>query len=234
MSSIDAGSWASSAISWYQSNCGGSAVTCPSIEVLNEPGGTWFWGSSAMSQSNANAYDSLLQTVYNAFHGKYGAGAPKILGSYDGGYSSDIQWGQELYAGNAERRQLRRRLDDAPVRQLRQHGEQWPSEPRAAGTRQHRQADLHHRGGLADQRRRLPCTPPRSQQADSIYNFVNWARSTGYVPAVYYFNYRDYGAAGDNTWWGVERWGEGSNDSSKKPGWYALVEAANNQPCNVC
>ena len=101
VSSIDASSWASSAISWYQSNCGGSAVTCPSIEVLNEPGGTWFWGSSAMSQSNANAYDSLLQTVYNAFHSKYGASAPKILGSYDGGHSSDIQWGQELYAGNA-------------------------------------------------------------------------------------------------------------------------------------
>ena len=98
VSAIDAGSWASSAISWYQSNCGGSVVTCPSIEVLNEPGGTWFWGSSAMSQSNAKAYDSLLQTVYNAFHSKYGAGAPKILGSYDGGHDSDIQWGQELYA----------------------------------------------------------------------------------------------------------------------------------------
>jgi len=71
------------------------------------------------------------------------------------------------------------------------------------------------------------------QQADNIYNFVTWAKSTGYVAGFMYFGYRDYGT---NNWYGLERWNQGSStvDGSKKPGWYALSEAASGQACTVC
>ncbi|MGO9901761.1 MAG: hypothetical protein ACLP0J_19205, partial [Solirubrobacteraceae bacterium] len=65
-----------------------------------------------------------------------------------------------------------------------------------------------------------------TQQAANIYNFVNWARSTGYVASVLLFNYRDYGT---NMWYGVE-----TSTGTKKPGWTALAEAADQQACTVC
>jgi len=235
VSAIDPNSWTANALSWYQSNCP-SVATCPSIEVLNEPGGTWFWGSNAMSQTNADAYDTLLQDVYTAFHNHYGANSPKILGSYDGGHDSDIQWGQELYAGHAN---------------VGNYVDGWTLHPYGSCDstldtgHQNLVEQAHANTGkpiyiteIGWQTNTGHCDDStQQQQADNIYKFVTWARSTGYVNAVYYFNYRDYGSSNSNDdWWGVERWGEGNGttDGSKKPGWYALAEAADNQPCTVC
>jgi hypothetical protein len=77
VSAINASSWASGALSWYESSC--NITECPTIEVLNEPYGSWFWGSNADDQTNADAYGDLVEATYNAFHTKYGSSGPKIL-----------------------------------------------------------------------------------------------------------------------------------------------------------
>jgi hypothetical protein len=43
VSAINANNWASDALSDYESSC--NTTECPMIEVLNEPYGSWFWGS---------------------------------------------------------------------------------------------------------------------------------------------------------------------------------------------
>ncbi len=86
ISSLNATNWANDALSWYKMYC--TPANCPTIEVLNEPGGTWFWGSQALSQTNADAYANLVKTTYNTFHNTYGSSAPLILATYDGSWGS--------------------------------------------------------------------------------------------------------------------------------------------------
>jgi hypothetical protein len=71
------------------------------------------------------------------------------------------------------------------------------------------------------------------QQAENIYNFVNWARSTGYVSAVMIFAETDYGT---NMWYGVESVENSSGVARIKPFFYALQEAARGLPltCSGC
>src|SRR5271167_846376 len=47
VSAINAILWAASALHYYEQQCGLGALAvqhCPELEVLNEPGGRWFWG----------------------------------------------------------------------------------------------------------------------------------------------------------------------------------------------
>jgi hypothetical protein len=238
VSSINAGSWASSALSYYQSNCPGGVSQCPTLEVLNEPAGSWFWGSDALSSGNEAAYDSLLQTTYTTFHNQYGSASPKILGSYDGGYAGGSSWGPGLYAQNPS---------------IGNYVDGWTVHPYGgcgyASSAQGSQGNVtgaHAATGKPIYVTEVgwptavgqTCTGDsqqwtEAQQAGNIYKFVTWARSTGYVGAVYYFNYRDYGT---NMWYGLERWneGNGSANGSKKPGWTALQQASAGQACTVC
>lgn len=58
------------------------------IEVGNEPGGDWFFGGSALSESNAKAYgEAILEAL---------AAAPnsQILASWDGGHAGGEEWGK--------------------------------------------------------------------------------------------------------------------------------------------
>jgi hypothetical protein len=227
VSALDPNTWAQNALSTFQSECGGSATNCPSIEVLNEPWGTWFWGPNAQSAANEAAYAQLLVDTYNTFHAQYGSASPKILAAF----SSDSWWAGVTaadpnindyydgiyvhpYGGNSDPTQSalgnRAQVTDAhdttgkPV---------WVTEigwPTAVG-----------QPATGDS---LQWTD--TQQAANIYNFVNWARSTGYVASVLIFGYQDYGT---NDWYGVE-----TSNGTKKPGWTALAEAANQQPCTVC
>ncbi len=246
--SINPTAWTQSALAYYQSSCQESTAVCPAIEVLNEPTGSWFWGANAGDQAEASAYGRLLEQVYDAFHAQYGSASPLILGSvWDGdrcangsGSACVSAWYQEVRAatpnigdyydgvvvhpygggcgtsrslsalGNRDDIQSAHSTTGKPV-WATEVG--WPTE-----TEQSCNADS------------LQWT--ETQQADDIYNFVTWARSTGYISAITYFQYRDY----SNMWYGLERWGEGGSttDGSKKPGWYALAESANNQPCTVC
>ena len=97
VSGLDASSWVADALSFYQANT--DPTRTPFIEVLNEPGGEWFWGGSAMSLQNAAAYRVLVQATYNAFHAVYGSSAPKVLATVDGGGDPipGTTWGQQWW-----------------------------------------------------------------------------------------------------------------------------------------
>jgi hypothetical protein len=92
VSAINATTWASGALAWYQSH-GCTPTECPMLEVLNEPDGSWFWGSNASNQTNATAYANLVKTAYITFHNAYGANSPLILGAYEGN-----TWGGEWWS----------------------------------------------------------------------------------------------------------------------------------------
>jgi hypothetical protein len=228
VSALDPNSWASNAVGTFQSQCGGLALNCPAIEVLNEPWGPWFWGPNAQSAANEAAYGRLLVATWNAFHSKYGSASPKILAAYPsdswwngvkagvpnvanyydaitvhpyGGTSNVTQSAQ----GNRAQVAAAHNITGKPV---------WVTEigwPTAVG-----------KPSTGDS---LQWT--ETQQAGNIYNFVKWARSTGYVDAVIFFTYGDYGT---NMWYGVFR----LDGRTPKPGYTALGQAAKQQPCTVC
>jgi Glycosyl hydrolase catalytic core len=216
---VDPNVWAANAVAAYR-----ASPNIIAIEILNEPAGTWFWGSGAKSSANAAAYAVLLKTVHDAFVANFGSARPKLLASYDGGYAGGTEWGAMVtaadplaytyvdavtmhpYGGTADRTlsalgarsgvTAAHTLSGKPV---------WVTEvgwPTAVGQ---------------------PSTGDsfqwtESEQADNIYNFVTWAGGTGYVDGVILFMYRDYGT---NNWYGVTRL-----DGSHKPSYDALHRAA--------
>ena len=243
VSAINISNWTNSALSWYQQYC--NTTECPMLEVLNEPGGSWFWGSNATSSSNAAAYDSLLISVYNAFHNTYGSSSPKILASYDGGSSGSLNWGQLMWQANSS---IGNYIDGIT---MHPYGGTSNSTASAQGNRTN-VSNAHNAtskpvyvtevGWPTDCSSGCPTTTNdtgdslqwnETQQAANVYNFIAWAKSTGYVNAVILFNYRDYGTI---NWYGLERWNEGGSTSngSKKPAWTAASQANLGQTCTVC
>jgi hypothetical protein len=215
---LNATSWASETLAYYKANT--NPTQTPTIEALNEPGGTWFWGANAESSANAVCYRNLLKKTHDAFHAQYGESAPKILGTLDGGnglsfgrawYTSD--WATYVdgfivhpYGGNGSRTasalgdrakiESARALTGGPI-YVTEVG--WPTatgQPATADSLQWSEAD----------------------QATNITNFIAWCKNTGYVAEVVYFNYRDYGTT---AWYGIEH-----ADGSRKPAYEALRQAA--------
>ena len=245
VSAMNASSYASGAVSTYQANCPQGVAQCPYVEVLNEPYGTWYNGSNAESTANAGAYATMVVDTYNAFHSKYGPNSPKILaytflgcsnGSavgcssawtsgvtsavpnianyYDGvivhPYGGGSGYDRTLSAqGNRNAVTSAHQATGKPV-YVTEVG--WPTNTGGSATGDSQQWT-------------------EAQQATNIYNFVNWARSTGYVGGVWYYAYMDDAAPG---WYGLVRHSEGSNDWTHKPGWTALGQAINQQSCTVC
>ena len=218
VSGLNAASWVSNTLSFYKANT--DPTTTPWVEVLNEPGGTWFWGSNANSQANADAYRSLVQQTYNAFHAAYGSAAPKILASFDG--SGGTIWGQRWWTSASAAF-----VDGIIVHPYGGTGDPTLS---AQGNRQ-RVSDVHAYTGEPiyvteigwPTALGLPSTADSLQwsetdQASNLTNFVSWARGTGYVPMVMYYNYHDQSY---NELYGVIR-----NDGTRKPAYYALKAAA--------
>jgi hypothetical protein len=219
VAALDAGSWVASALSFYRANC--SPAMCPMIEVLNEPGGTWYWGSNAPDQTNAVAYRNLVQQTWSAFHAQYGSAAPKVLATVDG--SGALTLGQRWWTPAAAAF-----VDGIVVHPYGGVGDRAAS---ALGNRQ-RLIDAHNLTGepiYATEFGWPTCASCSStsdslqwseaDQATNLANFIEWARGTGFVVAAMYFNYRDYG--GGNAY-GVEH-----QDGSKKPAYNALkAEAA--------
>lgn len=224
-------SWASSTLSKYKS-FGCDPTQCPAIEVLNEPGGTWFWGSNALSQTNADAYAKLVKAVYDAFHGSYGSNAPKILATYDGASGSNgvTTWGDRWWNSSY--------VDRTKVDGIIVH---------PYGGTSNRTASALGNTGLVTTAHTKTNKPiyvtevgwptavgqsntgdsfqwSEADQATNIYNFINWARGTGYVNATIIFNYRDYGT---NAYYGITR-----PDGSHKPSYNALKCAAQSKPQN--
>jgi hypothetical protein len=241
VSAINIPNWVSMATSYYANQCMGSTSYCPAIEVLNEPYGSWFWGPNAEDAQNEAAYANLVKAVDVAFQAKYGANAPKILAAYnsDAGASSSAWWkGMQSAVPN-----IASYFDGVVVHPYGGTGAAAVSAlgNRALITQAHddtgKPAWITEIGwptamGQPSTGDSLQWT--ETQQAQNIYNFITWARSTGYVGAVTYFNYVDYGT---NNWYGVERSsadGNGAVTFAKKPGWYALAESAASQACTVC
>jgi Glycosyl hydrolase catalytic core len=231
VSAINVSSWVNMAMTYYASQCAGSTNYCAAIEVLNEPFGTWFWGPDADSAENGRAYAKLVQTVYLAFQSKYGAAAPKILAAYD----PDQWWSGMLDAVP----NITSFFDGVVVHAYGGTGSRASS---ALGARW-LVTEAHNSTGkpvwvtefgwptaLGQPATEDSLQWNETEQADNIYSFVNWARSTGYVAAATYFNFRDYGS---NQWYGVER-STGGDQYAKKPGWYALAESSAGQSCTVC
>ncbi len=215
---LNASSWASETLAFYKANT--TPTQTPVIEALNEPGGTWFWGSGANSSANATCYRNLLKQTHDAFHAQYGEAAPKILGTLDG--SNGLSFGKAWYTsdwatyvdgfivhpyggtgsktssalGNHALIESARAMTGGPI-YITEVG--WPTATGQPSTGDSLQWN-------------------ESEQATNITNFVAWCKSTGYVAEVVYFNYRDYGT---NAWYGVVR-----NDGSHKPAYEALRQAA--------
>jgi len=215
VSAINASQWVSNTLNFYKSNT--DPTTTPMIEVLNEPGGTWFWGGNATSQTNADAYRNLVKATYDAFHAQYGAAAPKILATFDDG-SSNMTWGKRWWTSDSKN------YVDGVV--VHPYGGTDSKTVSALGNRQ-QVTDAHTYTGL-------PVYPTEvgwptalgqaatgdslqwseSDQAANLTNFMDWARGTGYVGGVMYFNDRDYGT---NMWYGVMH-----ADGTKKAAFDAL------------
>jgi hypothetical protein len=58
------------------------------VEVLNEPGGDWFWGP--VTEADSTAYGQLLLEAHAAVPNA------KLLASWDGGHAGGGEWGQKV------------------------------------------------------------------------------------------------------------------------------------------
>ncbi|HXS47074.1 MAG TPA: glycosyl hydrolase, partial [Solirubrobacterales bacterium] len=215
---LNAAAWVADTLAFYKANT--NPTQTPIIEALNEPGGSWFWGSNANSSANGACYRDLLRRTHDAFHAQYGDAAPKILGTLDGsnGLSFGKAWFTSDWAtyvdgfivhpyggtgtrassalGNHAMVESARAMTGGPI-YITEVG--WPT---AVG-----------QSATADS---LQWT--ESEQATNVTNFIAWCHGTGYVAEVVYFNYHDYGT---NMWYGVVR-----SDGSHKPAYEALRQAA--------
>ena len=236
VSAINITNWVNYATSWYQSSCGSTpTVSCPMLEVLNEPAGSWFWGNNANDQTNATAYSNLVKATYTAFHNKYGSSAPLILASYDGGYSGDTSWGQKWWpAANNGGINMSSYVDGIT---MHPYGGNTGSRPSVldAHTQTSKPVYVTEVGwptavgqpstGDSSQWPETNTDNGQGDQCDSVYNFMSWARGQGYVNAVFYFDYLDYGT---NDWYGVV-----DLNNNDKPSLQALGAAAarTSNPC---
>jgi Glycosyl hydrolase catalytic core len=243
------GGWALQQVTNIMNACGSSnpSAECPFVEILNEPYGSWYYGSNADSEQSADAYAQAVQDVYSDIHTAFGNTSPKVLawaagpgcpngnspsctdqwftwlrddypnlGNYYDGvvvhpYGGGSGYSQTLSAqGNRNAVTSAYNATGKPV-YVTEVG--WPTDTGASDTGDSQQWT-------------------ETQQADNIYDFVQWARSTGYVAGVWLYNYTDDSAP---AWYGVTRNNEpGQTAWSRKPGWTALQEAAQNTSCTVC
>jgi len=238
VSAINATDWANNAVSWYSSLPSSSRADVVAIEVLNEPYGSWFWGPNAESQTNATAYVILLETVHAAFAAAFpGGNYPPLLANW-----GDSTWGPEVWGSKPA-------TVDSYISGVIVHpyGGTGVSQAQSALGNRALVTAAYNATGLPVYVTEVgwPTAvgqPPtgdslqwtEQEQAENIYNFVDWARSTGYVNAVMIFTFRDYGT---NNFYGIEQWSNPAGpNGSLKPSYYALQEAAQGLPltCSGC
>jgi hypothetical protein len=200
-----------------------------SVEILNEPDGNWFWGEGASSKGNAEAYARLLEAVYSKVEAKFGSEHPLLLGAFEEGSTwGDVWWnalknkaavdgvvvhpyggtGSRAQSAQGNRAQVERAhaYTSLPV-YVTEIG--WPTATGFPPTGDSLQW-------------------PQGEQAANIYNFVNWARSTGYVGGVFIYGYHDAEVNGP------DEYGVVTHTGVKKLGWTALKQAAEGAACTVC
>jgi len=197
-------------LAWFQRyGHGGSFWTgrrdlgATTIEVVNEPGNPYFWGSGA--QTDQAKYAATVEAYSHALQALPAADRPRLLVSYDGGFEGD-NYGRTLVKDDPALLNLNLAWTVHP------YGGTGNREQSALGGRS-RVEQAHSDTGLpvyvteigwptaVDQ-------PPtgdslqwtEQQQAQNITGFLRWAYGLGYVRAVVYFNYADYGS---NNWYGI-------------------------------
>ena len=190
------------------------------VEVLNEPGGQWFWGEHAESPANRAAYAELIVAVHDALVARFGSRRPLILASYDGGQLESNAWGEAWSKNQAA-------LDDADMLTEHPYGGTEQRASAALGNRAKVQA-AHVQTGkpIAITEVGWPTNGSNgnslqfsdAEEAANITSLVDWARASGYVKVVTIYNYRDTGEGGG---YGVQ-----THLGVKKPAWFALGRAA--------
>lgn len=233
--------WANNALGWYKTD-GCTPTICPMVEILNEPGGHWFWGNNAMTASNASAYDNVLVATYNAFKAAYGSSSPLVLASFDGGMSDGSGgWGQYMWQAN---KSIGNYINGITVHPYNQQSTDLGYQTNVTGAYSSAKSlsgksipvYITEIGWQTTPASADNGDPPLSgiitmsaaQQCSNVYNYVSWARGLGYVNAVMFFDYRDDNASlGDGTY-GME-YGNGTH----KPAYNALTAAVQNKanPC---
>jgi hypothetical protein len=225
VSALDPDEWVADTLAFYEANV--TPDRAPIVEVLNEPGGSWFWGEEAQSPTNALAYRALIQKAYEAFHTRYGDDAPKIIGSVEG--SDGLTLGEEWwtpecaafvdgivvhpYGGTGEKAESalgnRTRVEEAyeltgmPV-YITEVG--WPTAVEEEPTGDSLQWT-------------------EDEQAANIKSFLAWARGTRYVAEAVVFTFHDFGT---QTWYGVVRL-----DGSHKPAYDVIRAFAFAPSCRI-
>jgi hypothetical protein len=179
VSALNVSKWTATAVAFTKEN-----PQVAAIEELNEPDGPWFWGANAANSTNAAAYAKLLEATYEQMVATFGSKHPVLLGAYEG-QSWGGQWWADLKNKSA--------VDGVVVHPYGGNGNRTAS---ALGNRaQVEQA--HNATGKPVYVTEVgwPTAvgqPPTGdslqwtelQQAENIYNFIAWARHTGYVAAV--------------------------------------------------
>ena len=198
------------------------------VEVLNEPGGNWFWGSSSESTTNRESYGKLVIEVNKALVANFGVARPLELCSWDGGHDSSNAWGRAWsqvsgalaacdgltnhpYGGTGERGKAI--LGNRHLVEETHHETSKPVYVTEVG--------FPTKGPTGDS---LQYT--ETEQAQAIYNFGAWANHSGFVPVVAFYGYRDEKEGGG---YGIE-----THAGAKKRAWTALQQFADGQPCTVC
>ncbi len=163
------------------------------IEVLNEPGGGWFWGREAESEANRQSYAQLLIEVHEALVANFGGRRPLELASWDGGHDSSDAWG-EAWSHNAAA------LADVDGVTNHPYGGQGGRSTAILGHRQlverteavsHKPIYITEVGFPTGHNFSDSLLYSESEQAFAIASFAEWARQTGYVAAVTFYGYRD-------------------------------------------
>jgi Glycosyl hydrolase catalytic core len=187
---VNVSSWVANAVAYIKTN-----PQVAAIEVLNEASGSWFWGPNAASPEEAVAYDKLLEAVHNALVKEFGSARPLILASY-GGPSEAPVWGERLYAANPN---IGNFCDGVVVHP-------YPSSGKGEADRKQVE-EAHAKTGkpvYATEVGWSTSIVSEAEQAQDITNFINWAKSTGYVADVDIFGYRDYSTNTSENAWGIE------------------------------
>ncbi len=163
------------------------------IEVLNEPGGEWFWGPEAESAENSESYAQLLVEVHVALARELGARAPLELASWDGGHDSSNAWG-EAWSKNATA------LADVDAVTNHPYGGNGTRAQAILGNRREIEADekVSHKpiyitevGFPTGHNNGDSLLYSEAEQAFAIGSFARWARQTGYIAGVTFYGYRD-------------------------------------------
>jgi Glycosyl hydrolase catalytic core len=192
------------------------------FEVLNEAYGDWYWGGSSESQENATAYANILKAVHEAFVKEFGSTRPLILASDTDAVGTS--WNAEIVKAGA--------LPYADGIAL--HPYSWPKnlpegsrgEVTAAYATDKLPIYITELGWDDEPYENAPGVT-ETEQATNIYNFVNWARGTGYVADLDIFGWHNY----DHE---KEAWGIETETGRDKLSYTSLKEAAEGSACTVC